>query len=325
MITYNHERFIAQAIESVLMQQTSFPVELVIGEDCSTDGTREIVKKFVAHYPDVIRPLLHEKNVGMHRNGDAVTKSCRGEYIACLEGDDYWTSPHKLQKQVDLLERDPECALSFHQVLGFDNDTGSEAFRYPPENYRLERTTIQHLFETNYIMTCSALLRREWLPVMGDEWKKLSLGDWPMFILIAEKGHILYLDECMANYRRHAGGVWSNKTHEDRLRATAPMWMFLSKGLQQERHRARAAQNAASDLLELCDVECQRGNIPDARRLYWQYARYARSSRTVLVHDVLQNGLRLPLFGWPKTITRVRAGYYRTRKVLGKLFRRNAS
>ena len=104
MITYNHERFIAQAIESVLMQQTDFAVELVIGEDCSTDGTRAIVRDYGERYPERIRLLLPEHNLGMMPNFVATLKACRGQYVASVEGDDYWTDPHKLQKQVDFLE-----------------------------------------------------------------------------------------------------------------------------------------------------------------------------------------------------------------------------
>ena len=91
MITYNHERFIAQAIESVLMQETDFRVELVIGEDCSTDGTRAIVREFGERFPERIRLLLPEHNLGMMPNFVATLSACRGQYVALLEGDDYWT------------------------------------------------------------------------------------------------------------------------------------------------------------------------------------------------------------------------------------------
>ena len=117
MITYNHERFIAQAIEGVLMQQTDFAVELVIGEDCSTDGTRAIVRRYGERYPERIRLLLQERNLGARANALATLNACRGQYIALCEGDDYWTDPTKLQKQVDFLESHPECSLCFHRVL----------------------------------------------------------------------------------------------------------------------------------------------------------------------------------------------------------------
>src|SRR5215472_6507437 len=104
MIAYNRELLIAQAIESVLMQETTFVVELVIGEDCSTDGTRRIVQAFARQYPNVIRALLAEQNLGISRNYEAVRHACRGKYIAWLDGDDYWRTPQKLQKQVTFME-----------------------------------------------------------------------------------------------------------------------------------------------------------------------------------------------------------------------------
>src|SRR3712207_1086613 len=96
MLAYNHEKFIAQALDSALMQQVNFDYEIVIGEDCSTDNTRDILIRYQKEYPHRIRLLLPEKNLGMHDNLIQTFKACRGDYIAFLEGDDYWTSPNKL-------------------------------------------------------------------------------------------------------------------------------------------------------------------------------------------------------------------------------------
>ena len=95
IVTYNHERFIGQAIDSVLMQTVNFPYEIVIGEDCSTDNTRRIVMDYRDRYPDKIRLLLHEQNVGQHANIMRTEAACRGRYMANLDGDDYWTDPCK--------------------------------------------------------------------------------------------------------------------------------------------------------------------------------------------------------------------------------------
>jgi glycosyltransferase involved in cell wall biosynthesis len=111
MITYNHAPYIAQAIECVLAQKTNFPFELVIGEDCSTDGTREIVFDYAKRYPDIIRVITSDNNVGMKANSYRTTQACQGKYIAWCEGDDYWHHPKKLQKQVDILEAHPEYSL----------------------------------------------------------------------------------------------------------------------------------------------------------------------------------------------------------------------
>ncbi len=120
MITYNHAPFIAQAIEAVLQQKTNFPFELVIGEDCSTDGTRKIVFEYQEKYPDIIRVLTSEKNVGMKKNSYRTIKACRGKYIAFCEGDDYWHREDKLQKQVAYLESHPECGLVFADCDVYD-------------------------------------------------------------------------------------------------------------------------------------------------------------------------------------------------------------
>ncbi|HPD39860.1 MAG TPA: glycosyltransferase, partial [Mesotoga infera] len=122
MITYNHEKYIAQAIESALMQKTDFNYEIVIGEDCSTDRTREIVVDYANRYPEIIKPILHENNVGAKANSESVRKACIGKYVAILEGDDYWIDPLKLQKQVDFLESHPHFSVCFTRAVDVDEE-----------------------------------------------------------------------------------------------------------------------------------------------------------------------------------------------------------
>jgi len=111
MTTYNHEPYIARAIEGVLMQKTAFPLELVIGEDCSTDRTREIVLEWQKRRPDVIRVIASDRNVGLFENDRRVNRALRGKYVAFCEGDDYWIHPRKLQMQVDIMEAHPDVGL----------------------------------------------------------------------------------------------------------------------------------------------------------------------------------------------------------------------
>ena len=113
VITYNHEKYIRQALDSILMQQTVFDFEIVIGEDCSTDNTREIIQSYQIKYPERIKLVTSESNVGPMPNVVRTYKACRGKYIAVLEGDDYWIDPLKLEKQVDLLEANPEFSMCF--------------------------------------------------------------------------------------------------------------------------------------------------------------------------------------------------------------------
>ena len=118
MIAYNEEQFVKQAIQSVLMQKANFEYELVIGEDCSTDRTREIVLEFQRKYPDRIRLLLAKRNLGASVNWIRTLRGCRGQYVANLDGDDYLTSAHELQKQADFLDAHPECSICFHAIRG---------------------------------------------------------------------------------------------------------------------------------------------------------------------------------------------------------------
>ena len=139
IITYNHVRFIAQAIESVLLQEVDFPVEIIIGDDCSTDGTRELVKAYAEKYPNVIRALLPAHNLGMGKNFRALYTACNGEFIALMDGDDYWSDPRKLQKQVAFMEHNPEfsmCGTAVSDVVMLANGQEETIGRFPEVSVR---------------------------------------------------------------------------------------------------------------------------------------------------------------------------------------------
>lgn len=218
MITYNHEKFIAQAIDSVLMQEIKFDYEIVIGEDCSTDNTRHIVIDFQKRYPDKIRLLLPEQNLGMLKNFITTIQACRGEYTAILEGDDYWTSPHKLQRQIDFLDNHPECTICFHDVTEIYEDNSKQPWRSIC-GYQKEILELEDLLKHNIAYTCTAMFRKSVVKEFPD-WYSMGLvkaGDYPLWIFCAEKGKIGYLHEVMAVYRIHSGGVWSSQKKNKQL------------------------------------------------------------------------------------------------------------
>ena len=124
LVTYNQVRFIGQAVRSVLAQQTPFPIELVIGDDCSTDGTTNLLRALAAEHPNTIRLLTRERNLGFARNSLDVIAHCRGEYLACLDGDDYWTTTDGLARQVAYLRAHPECVLCFGRADYLLDPTG---------------------------------------------------------------------------------------------------------------------------------------------------------------------------------------------------------
>ena len=124
-LTYNHEPYIAQCIEGVLAQKTSFPIEYIIADDCSTDGTRAICEEYAKNNPDIIRLISSSANVGAVENEQRAFLAAKGKYIATCEGDDYWTDPLKLQKQVDFLESHPEYSVCFHRFKKYHEIDGS--------------------------------------------------------------------------------------------------------------------------------------------------------------------------------------------------------
>jgi glycosyltransferase involved in cell wall biosynthesis len=208
LLAYNHERFLEQAVRSVLMQRAAFDFELVIGEDASTDGTAGIVRRFQAEHPDRIRATLRERNVGMHRNFIESYRACTGEYVAFLDGDDYWTAPDKLQKQVDFLDAHPECSISFHNVQWRDEERG-EITRLALDPGETRRTwELEDLIHEPTIPSCSIVTRNRLIDHFPDWLPEVLAVDWVFNLLNARCGSAGYLPEPMGVYRKHAGGLW---------------------------------------------------------------------------------------------------------------------
>lgn len=238
MITYNHQDSIGQAIDSLLMQKTQFPFEIVIGEDTSPDRTREVILAYQRKHPEIIRLLLWRKNAGMMLNCVRTLEACRGEYIAFCEGDDYWTDPEKLQRQVDLMDGNPQMALCHHEVdyVSYEGGQRVRLKAFPPESQRGPRQA-RHLIEENFIQTCSLMIRRSFIPELDAGFLTLNLGDWPLCYLAAENGDIGYIARNMADYRIHVNNQWNHKSEEFRYKATARMCFYLAERARIEQAR----------------------------------------------------------------------------------------
>src|SRR6185436_18780588 len=209
LITHNHEKFIAQALESALTQQVTFDYEIVVSDDCSTDRTRSIVIDYQQRNPDKIRLASPDKNLGVNRNLAQTIEACRGEYIALLEGDDFWTSPTKLQDQVRFLDSDPECVICFHSVKVFHED-GRAASRVTPRLSHKKISTIEDLLRLgNFIPTCSVVFRSGLIGEFPEWFFTLRIADFPLHVLNAQYGKIGYINKVMGAYRIHRGGTFS--------------------------------------------------------------------------------------------------------------------
>ena len=224
MITFNQEKFIAQAIESVLMQRVNFKYEIVIGEDYSTDRTRDIVLEYQEKYSDRIKLLLQGKNAGMHKNFVDTYYACMGKYIALLEGDDYWTDPYKLQKQVDFLEKNPDFAICFHnmQIIYEDEPHLNRISNIKQK----EITNIKTLARGNYVYTASCIFRKNFSKI-PDWFYQCPVGDYPLHLLNAQYGKIKFINEIMGVYRIHQEGIWENEHFSYRIEEWIKMLEIL--------------------------------------------------------------------------------------------------
>lgn len=210
MITYNHEDYIVESVTGIVNQITNFPIQLFIGEDCSTDNTRNICLSLKEKYSDRITLLLNPYN-NIVQNSKNVYNACLGSgasYIAMCEGDDYWIDPLKLQKQVDFLENNKDFSMCFHPV--YENVNGKIRLPNNPFFYREGDYTIEDLAKGNFISTLSVLFRKnfEQLP---DWFLDCPIGDYPLHLLNGQYGKYKALIEPMAVYRYHSGGMHSMK------------------------------------------------------------------------------------------------------------------
>jgi len=234
IITYNHENYISQAIDSVLAQKIDFPIEVLVGEDCSTDATRAIVLQYEKRYPHIIRAILSQTNLGANKNLVGLLKEAKGRYISLLEGDDFWISTQKLKEQVEFLEQHPECTVCCHRIERYIQAEDQTRGVWPdPDPPAL--TTVEDLLKLNYIPTCSVMYRNI-VRAIPEGYTELQIGDWPLHVLYAQKGAIGYLAATMARYRVHSTSIFSPLTTLQKTEAVFKTREFMYPWLAQK-HR----------------------------------------------------------------------------------------
>jgi glycosyltransferase involved in cell wall biosynthesis len=214
-ITYNHGKYVEESLKGFLSQDVDFEIEIIIGDDCSTDNTREIIKKYHNLYPDKIKPIYNEDNIGINKNFIKTLESATGKYIALCEGDDYWIDNNKLQKQVDFMEENLEYTMCFHRSETFDDISNKVIELYPNIDKELD-LDIYDFIESNKASTASVLYRNIDIN-LPKSFFDFKLGDWPMHLLYLEKGKAKYLPNIMSRYRVHINGVWSLNNEAKKL------------------------------------------------------------------------------------------------------------
>jgi glycosyltransferase involved in cell wall biosynthesis len=227
VVTYNHARFVRQALDSALAQRLPQPYEILVSEDCSTDGTREIVQEYAERHPHLVRLLLSARNL---RSNEVVARgfrAARGRYVALLDGDDYWTSDDKLRAQLAFLDARPDLTICFHNVQVVDEHSQSTGRLWNAPD-QPEVSGLHELLRGNFIATSSVVYRRAAVaevPAWYDRF--FPVTDWPLHVLYAREGRIGYLDRTLGVYRLHGGGLFSTLGEREKLEANADFYRQL--------------------------------------------------------------------------------------------------
>jgi len=218
IITYNHAKYIAQAIEGILKQKTEYPIEIIIMEDCSTDGTQDIILKYTEKYPDIIRAYLNPKNMAI-KNAPAQRayfegyKKITGDYFAVLEGDDYWSSPNKIQKQLLFLEKNKDFVACSHNTVKIYEDKSKEPHRFLYwENMKSTYDINDYVRMTCFFHTSSIVYKNVLNSIPPKYFKSKWCCDIFNTTLHMQYGKLHYMNEDMAVYRAHKGGCYSSMT-----------------------------------------------------------------------------------------------------------------
>ncbi len=227
MLAYNHEKWISRSIEGVLMQKTNFKYRLIIAEDCSNDGTREIILSYSKMYPDLIRVFFNKNNLGLAQNFSQALTICKGKYIAICEGDDFWTDPYKLQNQVDFLENNHNCVIVSHNSTRLYEEVGTEnsAVKY---NYGFQFDQRRYLAEwLTQPLTC--VIRNIFCDYTYFNKDNDIFCDVILFYELLKHGYGYFMPDDMATFRVHKNALSSGLSRWQWLYNHIVMYDYLFK------------------------------------------------------------------------------------------------
>lgn len=279
--TYNHEKFLAQALDSVLMQRGDFVLEILLGEDGSTDRTADIVRDYAQRFPDIIRAFFHDADDKLFINGRKTGRknfinnllNASGDYVALLDGDDYWIDAEKLQKQVTFLEAHSQFVTCCHAAMHVDeNGTQLEGYTGHHDVQGGSRDfTVRDALRKNVVPSVSVLFRNPRLQELPAWFYKTDMADWPLQLLNALRGDIHYVDEKMAAYRLHGGGLWADfrASAEKGMLSEISVWILLRDAQEFVAHREYIAGLIAAQYRKLVQLSLRHDDYGKAWQ-YWQ-------------------------------------------------------
>jgi glycosyltransferase involved in cell wall biosynthesis len=237
IISYNQEHYISQCIESVLEQETDYPFEIIIGEDCGTDSTQNICIEYQRKYPDIIKLILHEKNGGVVNNWLACIKHASGKYITSCAGDDYWHNPHKLKLQFDYMELNPDCGVlhtDFDELNTVSNTIINSV--YKSQSIKVKQGYLQkEIFDGSLKMCAATICYRKdlfdkYIPVEKYLELNFPIEDWPTLLILSHYTKINYLDVSTVTYRKGHESISNPRSYEktiDRFTREKRMYKYL--------------------------------------------------------------------------------------------------
>ena len=216
IISYRQEGFIKETLVGALAQKLNCSYEVVVGDDFSPDNTPGIISSF-AQTHSRIKVLESDQNLGMHGNWARTIEACNGKYIAICEGDDVWIDPQKLQKQINLLEKNPAASACFSNANIIDNDGNVGEYLYVDKPCSIIEAS--DFFELNFnpIPTCTVVFRKAAFNGFPKEYYDSPFADWILHTLLIQTGPFIYLPDVTSSYRQHSGGVWSGIDEEKQL------------------------------------------------------------------------------------------------------------
>ena len=246
-ITYNQENYLAKALDGFVSQQTNFPFRVFVGNDCSTDGTAEVLKRYAENYPDLIIPFNRRENMGAQRNLIDLCERAESEYIAFCEGDDFWIDESKLQKQYDFMERHKDFRACFHDTeilvedLGHkwflakdysNTDDGKMRWSTGHKSFLVKDSyTIEDYIPCGFVHTSSMFFRWDYSLTIPDWYYQHIVGDYTIWALQIGLGRFGYINETMSVYRKNLGGCYDYRSREDFWNQTKADWISIDDDL----------------------------------------------------------------------------------------------
>ena len=229
-ITYNHEKFISEALDSFLIQETDFPFEIIIRDDASIDKTKIIIEKYYKRFPKIIKPILEEENT--YSKGvkpmTVVIDSSNSDFIALCEGDDYFIDSKKLQRQYEVLQNNNEISLCFHNVNSIENSCEKEAELVVDSSIETRLFTLKDLISGNPRIATSSMVFRKSMLDRPDWFDKVVAGEKKIQYLLANKGLVRYLPQVMSVYRKHISGMSYQYTALDAFRNYRQLFYYFN-------------------------------------------------------------------------------------------------